>query len=239
MRKLVDGIIEFQNQLTPARRDRFAALALEQRPDALFFACSDSRVAPNVFASTNPGDLFVVRNVGNMIPACDLNGHSVSDQSEAAAIEFAVGGLGVKDIIVCGHSECGAMRALLDGTDNIPWPNLKGWVDSARPALARWQEGEIHPAELSDVNLLSQLNVLEQISHLYSYPMVREKVAAKKIGIHAWWFDIANAQVLAFDTETRQFRPIGSWTQIRASYEFNKFITCHHAPGSPCVSATV
>src|SRR5271167_874721 len=115
MKKLVKGILDFRKNVRPGYQKTFAQLALGQSPDALFVACSDSRVAPNVFASTDPGDLFVIRNVGNLIPACGGDhGRSLSDESEAAAIEFALSNLEVANVIICGHSECGAMHALLN-----------------------------------------------------------------------------------------------------------------------------
>src|SRR5579859_2176429 len=119
MRKLVQGIVDYRNRVRPAARETFARLALGQSPDALFIACSDSRVAINVFASTEPGDLFVVRNVGNMVSPAAPDGLSVADDSEAAAIEFAVGVLKVRDIIVCGHSSCGAIGALVRGRESV------------------------------------------------------------------------------------------------------------------------
>src|SRR5436305_14266568 len=109
MRKLVRGIVDFSNRVRPTARQNLAGLALGQNPDALFIACSDSRVAVNVFASTEPGDLFVVRNPGNIVSPAAADGLSVADDSEAAAIEFAVLQLAGRDIIVCGHSSCGAM----------------------------------------------------------------------------------------------------------------------------------
>src|ERR1700684_476586 len=115
MRKLVKGIVEFRQKRLPSYREKFARLALGQSPDTLFIACSDSRVVPNLFASSDPGDLFVIRNVGNLIPICGEEGHSHSDESEAAAIEFALLNLPVAEIIVCGHSECGAMHSLAHG----------------------------------------------------------------------------------------------------------------------------
>src|SRR5260221_13880361 len=115
MKKLVKGIIDFRRKGLPGYREKFGHLALGQSPDTLFIACSDSRVVPNLFASANPGDLFVIRNVGNLIPPCGPRGRSLSDESEAAAIEFAIETLKITDIIVCGHSECGAMRALNNG----------------------------------------------------------------------------------------------------------------------------
>src|SRR5579871_2549496 len=109
MRKLIRGIVDFRKNVRASVKETFAQLALGQRPDTLFIACSDSRVVPNLFASSDPGDLFVIRNVGNLIPPCGERGHSASDESEAAAIEFALTALPVTDIVVCGHSECGAM----------------------------------------------------------------------------------------------------------------------------------
>src|ERR1700745_1123412 len=100
MEKLIYGIVDFQKNLTEEKRQLFARLALGQKPDALFIACSDSRVVPNLFASTDPGDLFVIRNVGNLIPPCGGSGVSISDESEVAAIEFAIFNLKVNDVIV-------------------------------------------------------------------------------------------------------------------------------------------
>src|SRR3954466_9946866 len=115
MWKLIRGIVDFRKNVRPAVKETFSRLALGQRPDTLFIACSDSRVVPNLFASSDPGDLFVIRNVGNLIPPCGVQGHSASDESEAAAIEFALQSLPVAQIIVCGHSECGAMDLLARG----------------------------------------------------------------------------------------------------------------------------
>jgi len=202
MKKLLKGIVEFRKRVLPEYREKFAKLALGQNPDALFVACSDSRVVPNVFASTDPGDLFVVRNVGNLVPACGLNGHSTADESEAAAIEFAVTKLNVTEIIICGHSECGAMYALLEGRETIQAPNLQAWLRHGELSLARL------PKNLDQVqraNELSKLNVLQQLENLKSYPLVRERVANRRMSLHGWWFELATANVYAFQESTRQF----------------------------------
>ena len=196
MKKLIRGIIEFRQNVLPESREKFARLALGQRPDTLFIACSDSRVAPNVFASNDPGDLFVVRNVGNLIPCCGADGHSTADESEAAAIEFAILNLKVSDIIVCGHSDCGAMHALLAGRENVPAPNLRAWLRHGDPALEKMR---LCTDGLSPVNLLSQLNVLQQIEHLRSYPVVRDRIAEGRLKLHGWWFELSTAGVYAFD----------------------------------------
>lgn len=209
MKKLVQGIVEFQKNVRPGYRETFARLALGQSPDSLFIACSDSRVAPNLFASTDPGDLFVIRNVGNLVPPCGgPDGLSSADESEAAAIEFALSNLGVSDLIVCGHSECGAMQALLQGRDLVDTPNLKAWLRHGETSLRSLEAHRGFAPELSPHNRLSQLNVLQQVENLKSYPLVREKIRAKKIRIHAWWFELAEARVHAFDSQSGKFSEI-------------------------------
>lgn len=205
MKKLIRGIVEFRRNVRPGYRETFRRLALGQAPDALFVACSDSRVVPNLFASTEPGDLFVVRNVGNVIPPCGPDGLSLSDESEAAAIEFSLLALPVMDIIVCGHSECGAMRALLEGT-SIPAPNLVRYLRHCEDPLRRLRGGARMKGDLPLHNHLSQLNVLQQLAHLATYPIVRDRLTAGRLRLHAWWFDIGAAEVHAYDEEAKAFR---------------------------------
>lgn len=196
MKKLIQGIIDFRNGLTDENRNLFAKLALGQKPDALFIACSDSRVVPHHFASTNPGDLFVLRNIGNLIPA---ESNSGSDSSAAAAIEFAISSLSITDIIVCGHSECGAMNALIQGCQGQACNHLSSWLTHATPSLKKLKEGLAPNKKLSEVNQLSQLNVLQQIENIKTYPSVQKKLKEKKINIHGWWFDIARADVYRYE----------------------------------------
>lgn len=208
MNKLIRGIVDFRKNVRPASKERFAQLALGQRPDTLFIVCSDSRVAPNVFASTDPGDLFVVRNVGNMIPPCGEAGHSVSDESEAAAIEFALFNLPVRNIIVCGHSECGAMHAIATGRENVKAPNLKGWLRHGEGSLQLLESHQALGGHLERHNQLSQLNVLEQLGHLMTYPLVSQRIAEGKLNLHGWWFDIKEAEVYEYEQGLGVFRLI-------------------------------
>jgi carbonic anhydrase len=177
MKKLIRGIVEFRKRVLPEYREKFASLALEQKPDTLFIACSDSRVVPNLFA----------------------------DESEAAAIEFSLLSLKVKDIVVCGHSECGAMQALIDGRNKISAPNLRDWLRHGEISLKRTPP---KAQELSAVNLLSQKNVLQQMEHLLTYPLVKEAVESNKVKIHGWWFELSTASVYAYDDETDEFKAI-------------------------------
>lgn len=202
MKKLIQGIVDFRGNLTEESRELFAKLALGQKPDTLFIACSDSRVVPNLFASTNPGDLFVVRNIGNLVPPMMA---SDQDSSVAAAIEFAVFSLNVKDIVVCGHSDCGAMHALAKGRDNVCCPHVQTWLKYGEKALEKVRQGiALNPA-LAEHNQVSQGNVLQQIEHLMSYPFINELVAKKQLRLHGWWFDIAHADVYCYEELQKQF----------------------------------
>lgn len=206
MRKLIQGIIDFKKSKSPSYKETFAQLALGQRPDALFIACSDSRVAVNVFASTDPGDLFVVRNVGNMIPPSGMLGVSIGDESEMAALEFALTTLSVRHIIICGHSECGAMIATLNGRDKVIPPHLRSWLAHAEGGLAQLSSSKLFADKgLAPHNRLSQFNVLQQLDHLKSYPLVRERIQAGTLQLHGWWFEIAKAEVFYYDSESSNF----------------------------------
>ena len=206
MKKLIRGITDFRKNVLEGYRETFARLALGQSPDVLFVACSDSRVVPNLFASTDPGDLFVVRNVGNLIPPCQEDGQSVGDESEAAAIEFSLLTLKVSSIIICGHSECGAMQGILAGRSNIPSPNLRSWLQYGEKSLKKLHEGFTLDKNLKLHNQLSQINVLEQKKNMESYPVVAELIKQRKLKIYCWWFDIATADVYSFNESLGRFK---------------------------------
>jgi carbonic anhydrase len=205
MRKLVEGVVDFRLNVRPTNRESFKRLAQRQTPDCLFIACADSRVAPNVFASSNPGDLFVVRNVGNLIPPSGFEGFSVSGESEAAAIEFSLLTLNVADIIICGHSDCGAMLALLNGREKLQAPHLSSWLRHSEDALEQLRRGHTLNASLSRQNQLSQLNVLNQVNNLLSYDVVRACVESGQTRIHGWWFVIGKAEVYNYNNKLGRF----------------------------------
>lgn len=207
MRKLIHGLVDFRERLAPQYQETFAQLALGQKPDVLFVGCSDSRMVPNLFASTEPGDLFVIRNVGNLIAPCDSHGANLFDRSEGAAIEYAVEILGVVDIVVCGHSECGATLALLDEKRQLT-PNLKSWLRHGLPSAERLRNGERLDPSLPLHNQLSQINVLQQIEHLKSYNVVKQAIAENRLRLHAWYFNIAKVEVETYDEEAERFLPI-------------------------------
>ena len=202
MRKLIKGIVEVHQKRRDSVKTTFAKLALGQKPDALFIACSDSRVAVNVFASTDPGDLFVVRNAGNLVTPLIT---SSSDESEVAAIEFALNSLGVKHIIVCGHSDCGAMKAICRGRDNLDLPYLKSWLRHGEAALERVRDSGQNLNDAEEINEVSRQNVLLQIEHLRSYPEVVRLEKEGDLALHGLWFDIQNTDVYYADPRDGRF----------------------------------
>ncbi len=202
MKKLIEGIVEFRHNLTEERRSLFAKLALGQKPNTLFIACSDSRVVPNLFASTNPGDLFVLRNVGNLVPPSST---IIEDNSAQAVIEFAIFTLNVSDVIVCGHSECGAINALINGSDYQCCPHLKLWLKYGIESLHKVRKGLILDPKLAEHNQVSQVNVLQQMEHIMSYPFINERVKNGILRVHGWWFDIAQADVYCYEKTLNRF----------------------------------
>eukprot|EP00026_Physarum_polycephalum_P012124 Phypoly_transcript_12399.p1 GENE.Phypoly_transcript_12399~~Phypoly_transcript_12399.p1 ORF type:complete len:302 (+),score=34.88 Phypoly_transcript_12399:25-930(+) len=228
MRELLLGIIDFRRRLRPALLATFRKMATSQKPNSLFIACADSRVVPNLFASTNPGELFSIRNVGNLIPPPNEHDMSASDESEMAAVEFSLDVLGVRNIIVCGHSECGAMKAILQRNTPPPKPvlttapHLESWLRHGMPALQKFNQstnstdiptyynGQVSVPGYIDLSLtpqdqLSQVNVLQQVEHICNYKKVREKVQKGQLLIHAWWFDIPNANIYSFSDRKGRF----------------------------------
>ena len=191
MQKLIRGVVEFREKIRPSILDKFEQLALGQRPDVLLVTCSDSRVAVNVFASTNPGDMFVLRNIGNIIPPQNspLANYSLS------GIEFALENIQVKHIVICGHSECGAMIAIHNGIEKVKTHGLQEWLKNGIQKMET----------LKDHNELSRENVLLQLENLKTFPLVQEKIEQGLIQLHGWWFDIKNADVYHYSFELNKF----------------------------------
>jgi carbonic anhydrase len=206
VKKLLNGIVDFRKNVRPNVKDTFAELALGQRPDTLFIACSDSRVVPNLFASTEPGDLFVIRNVGNLIPPYSED-HSAQG-SEAAAIQFGLSSLPITEVIVCGHSECGAIGALSSGQTRPDAPAFNCWLHHGQGSLEQLEAGATLGNHLERHNQLSQLNVLKQLEHLKTYPVVQERLASGQLRLHGWYFDIREANVYEYEPSEGRFHLI-------------------------------
>lgn len=205
MQKLIAGIHHFRSAVFSSHRELFERLADAQTPDALFITCSDSRISPNLLTQTPPGELFILRNAGNIVPRYG----TAPGSGEAAAIEFAVAVLGVRDIIVCGHSHCGAIQALLNPAATTELPALRGWLEHAEET---WQIVDASYGELpEDRRLVAAIeeNVLVQLEHLQTHPAVAEHVEDGRLALHGWVYKIETGEVFAFERERGQFLVLG------------------------------
>jgi len=206
VRKLIQGIVEFHKSRRDLVKDTFARLALGQKPDAFLIACSDSRVAVNVFASTDPGDVFVVRNAGNLVTPYDASLSPHSDESEVAALEFALQILAVRHIVVCGHSDCGAVKALCGGRDKVTTPALGNWLRHGEQACERVRRAGRSLVSAEDRDEVSRQNTLLQLEHLTTYPEVARRLQSGGLMLHGLWFDIRNSDVYYANLLDRTFR---------------------------------
>lgn len=205
MKKLINGIIEFRKKSLIEYRNKFANLASRTSADALFIACCDSRVVPNTFASTDPGDLFVLRNIGNLVSPYDQQYEGSADESGMAAIEFSINKLHVKDIIICGHSECAAIKTVIDQSTVENSPHLHAWLRHATPAYQRYQDGFRLESKLNVYNEVSQINVLQQLDHLRTYPLIQTALTNKTVNLHGWWFELDTANVYHYQEKQHEF----------------------------------
>lgn len=208
MQKLIDGVHKFHHDEFGNYRKLFRKLSREgQNPHTLFITCSDSRVLAELITQSKPGDLFVVKNVGNIVPPASVTG---STNSTSAAVEFAVDSLRVSDIVVCGHSQCGAMTALLNGLPpGSDMPHLRDWLSLAAPVRQVLQtEYTFLKSDDDRLTAAAEENVLFALENLRSYPCVQQRLADGSLRLHGWFFKIATAELFAFDPATRQFSPL-------------------------------
>ena len=196
MEKLLRGVGTFIRRRRPGLRATFKRLAQGQNPIALLLACSDSRVVPSLLLSADPGDIFEVRTVGNIIAPANGDGTTAAgDESEAAAIEYALLALGVKHIVVMGHSSCGAMAKVLSGHPLDGAHNLERWLVHAKGASKRLATSPFIDRALPPGDQLSQANVLQQIDHIRGYALVAGRVARGELELHGAWFDVERADL--------------------------------------------
>ena len=213
MQKLIDGIHHFQQTIFETKKDLFERLAHGQQPLALFITCSDSRIDPSLLMQTQPGELFIMRIMGNIIPP-----YSAISTCEAATIEYAVAVLKVQDIIVCGHHLCGAMDALLhpdhlNGLDTVK--------DCLRHAHATAKIIEDNYGHLTDekarLAATVEENVLVQIENLRTHPRVAAAVSRSDVKLHGWTYDFETGQVHSYDPQGGSFSPLKQVTETPQS----------------------
>lgn len=205
LKNIVEGFHRFRTEVFPQQAEFFRDLANAQRPRAMFITCADSRVVPEVITQSSPGDLFVTRNVGNVVPPYGQMNGGVS-----TAIEYAVMALGVHHIVVCGHSDCGAMKAVLDPPTLESMPTVKAWLRHAEVAKVVVQENRCSCSGRSTLDVLTEENVVAQLDHLRTHPSVAARLASGQLFIHGWVYSIETAEIKAYDAEQGCFRPLDS-----------------------------
>lgn len=203
--KVIEGYRHFSEEVYPKHRELFEQLRNKQNPQILFITCADSRIDPSLITHTDPGDLFICRNIGNIVPAYGEMMGGVS-----AVVEYAVMALKVTDIMVCGHSDCGAMKALRDpdSPSLAAMPTVKSWLRNAAAALGIVRAKYPNTSGDHMTRALIEENVLLQLQHLRTHPVVAGGLAGGTVRLHAWIYNIGDGRVQAFDEAAQEFAPI-------------------------------
>jgi carbonic anhydrase len=204
MNELIGRVLRFEKDVYAGQAELYGRLSSRgQAPKALMISCADSRIVPEHVMQAQPGDLFVCRNAGNIVPPfAQMNG------GVSSTVEYAIQALGVRDIIVCGHSDCGAMKAVAEPSLTVDMPNVEAWLRHSYAArrVVREAYPELSNGEL--VRSISLENVVAQLAHLRTHPSVAAGIALGEISLHGWFIDIHAGQVLGLDGETNQFRTL-------------------------------
>lgn len=217
MDRLYKGIRKFQQTFYKQEQELFKKIGKGQSPDILFIACSDARVDPNLLTQSKPGDLFVIKNVGNMVPP---NDGATKKTCTAAAVEFALVKLQITDVVVCGHSDCGALNALwCDQKDLACMDNLQEWIKTASGVKDFVLKHNHDPSYASKMEMTAKKHVIQQLENLKTYPLVAQAVKEEKLRLHGWYYEIGAGAVHAYNAET------GSYERIECKCE---------EYGSPC-----
>lgn len=210
MKDIIDGFLKFQKDAYPERVKLFKDLASQQSPRALFISCSDSRLVPELVTQREPGDLFVIRNAGNIVPSYGPEPGGVS-----ASVEYAVAALQVSDIVICGHSDCGAMTAIATCKCLDHMPAVAGWLryaDSARVV----NEARKHFGPQAKVEAMVRENVIAQLANIQTHPSVRLALEEGRVTLHGWIYDIESGLIEAFDGSTGTFMSLAENPDVHA-----------------------
>ncbi len=213
MQHIIEGFLNFQKEIFPQRKELFRSLASSQNPKALFISCSDSRLVPELVTQQEPGQLFVIRNAGNIVPSFGPEPGGVS-----ATIEYAVVALGVTDIVICGHSNCGAMKAIATCQCLEPMPAVSHWLRYADAAKAV-VEKKTWASETDKVNGMVQENVIAQLNNIKTHPSVAVGLRDHTLRLHGWFYDIETGDIQALD----KTRILVSLSEIRTSFRIKSF----------------
>lgn len=199
--KLMLGLLEFKKKHFIEMKDLFEQLRSCQNPETLFITCSDSRIVPSLITKADPGDLFNIRNIGNIIPAYPAY------TSEAGAIEYSLNVLDIKDVIICGHSNCGAMKGLLTPNLEEKLPVVASWLKHSKSVLKDIEaerKKDQHDTNL-ELEIATKKNIVLQMEHLKTYPSIKEKIARKQLTIHGWYYELETGRVYIYEPELKEF----------------------------------
>lgn len=199
MQHIIEGFLNFQKEVFPQQKELFRTLASSQNPKALFISCSDSRLVPELVTQQDPGQLFVIRNAGNIVPSFGPEPGGVS-----ATIEYAVVALGVTDIVICGHSNCGAMKAIASCQCLDPMPAVAHWLRYADAAKAV-VEKKTYSSEEEKLNAMVQENVIAQLNNMKTHPSVAVGLRNNALRLHGWVYDIESGVIRALDKDSKKF----------------------------------
>ncbi|OEY66378.1 carbonic anhydrase [Marinobacter sp. X15-166B] len=211
MKDIIEGFLKFQNEVYPERADLFKNLANQQNPRTLFISCSDSRLVPELVTQHDPGGLFVIRNAGNIVPSYGPEPGGVS-----ASVEYAVSALKVTDIVICGHSDCGAMTAIATGQNMDQMPAVGHWLRYADSAKIV-NEARTHENQRACVASMVRENILAQLSNIKTHPSVHLALREGRLTLHGWVYDIESGRIDALDGTTNQFVSLAENTEVTAS----------------------
>jgi len=212
--ELIGRVFGFEKNIFQVQSALYAKLAADgQSPKALMISCADSRVVPEHIMQAAPGDLFVCRNAGNIVPPYAMQNGGVT-----STVEYAVMVLGIRDIIICGHSDCGAMKAVADPDGLDKMPNVAAWLKHS--CAAEQVVNESYPElDMSErVRAISLENVVAQLNHLRTHPSVAAGIARGDIALHGWFFDIGAGQVLALDGVSGRFLPLVTGQELPVAW---------------------
>jgi carbonic anhydrase len=198
--KILRGLKRFQKKVYPKHRELFRKLALQQRPAALFITCADSRIDPCLLTQTKPGELFICRVIGNIVPRYPESIGGVS-----ATIEYAVGVLGVPDVIVCGHTDCGVMKGVMNPEALKPLANVSAWLGHAQPAREALAKSEGTLSDLEFLLALTERNVVEQLKNLHTHPAVAARLEQGSLKLHGWVYHIGKGIVTTYNPRRERF----------------------------------
>jgi len=201
--KLIEGYKCFLTVVFPGKQDKFHLLAETQAPETLFITCSDSRVVPDLILQTQPGDLFITRNAGNVVP---MGGSDVDGVT--ATIEYAIEVLKVKHAILCGHSDCGALKAALSPQDLVNLPKARRWLSHVEGAFSHRQPMNPADGEHAELAALIRGNVVAQLLNLRAQPAVARAVMEGRLTVHGWYYDILTGRIERYNEEIKRFLPL-------------------------------